>query len=260
MQSLLRIEIEFCRGEMREKTPENPALHGCKCYSQFDEDGIIAYITDTLRIEHGSFVELGAANGLENNTHLLLLKGWRGLWVDADPKNAAFVRAHIPANVKRLSFDQSFIDCGNVNSVIDKGLTRVGAEELDLLSIDLDGNDAWLLEEILTQYKPKIIVAEYNGKLPFGLRMTVPYDPKRRRAGDDFYGASLSEIIARLPGYRLVACGLSGVNAYFVRDDLTARFPEYPPVDLYQPSRVHFILLSVGSPPTLKFLAASVEQ
>lgn len=259
MQSLLRMELDIHRREMREKTPDNPALQGYKCYSQFDEDGIIAHIADNLGIEAGSFVEFGAGNGLENNTHLLLLKGWRGLWVDGDPANAAFIRANVPLDTDLLAFDGTFITRNNICDVIERGLKQIGREEIDLYNMDLDGNDVYLTDRVLTRWKPKVIVAEYNGKLPFGLCMTVNYDENGWRKGDDFFGASLSEHLARLKGYRLVCCGLSGVNAYFVRDDLATKFTSYDPALLFQPARVHMVLLSVGSQPSLKFLAQKLR-
>lgn len=260
MQSLIEIELDIHRRNMRERTPENPALHGYKCYSQFDEDGIIARINSVLGLANGTFVEFGAGNGIENNTHLLLLGGWRGVWIDAGDDNARNIRANLPMNTRRLAFDSSFITRANVKNVITRGMAQIGGGEIDLLNMDLDGNDAYLIEEILTQWQPKTIVAEYNGKLPFGLRMTVPYRESSWRQGDDYYGASLSELMARMPGYRLICCGLSGVNAYFVRQDLAGAFPAYPPQDLYQPGRNHLQLFVAGSRPSLKFLAQSLTE
>jgi hypothetical protein len=258
-QSLIRMELDIHRREMKEKTPENPALYGYKCYSQFDEDGIIAYITDTLKIKNGSFVEFGAGNGLENNTHLLLLKGWSGLWVDGSPENAKFICNNISIDTSKLAFDSTFINRDNICNVIERGLKQIGREDFDMYNMDLDGNDVYLTDEMLTRWKPKIIVAEYNGKLPYGLHITVDYDENSWRKGDDYFGASLSEHIARLEGYRLICCGLSGVNAYFVRNDLAGHFPHYDPALLYQPARVHLTLMSVGSKASLKFLAQTLR-
>jgi hypothetical protein len=35
VQSLIEIELDIHRRSMRERIPQNPALHGYKCYSQF---------------------------------------------------------------------------------------------------------------------------------------------------------------------------------------------------------------------------------
>lgn len=260
LQTLLRQEYALHLAAIRQATPHNPALHGFKCWSQFDEDGIIAFIASKLGLERGVFAEFGCGNGLENNSHLLLLKGWRGLWVDGSPQNAAYIRAHLPVNTGHLAFDDTFVRLDNVERIVADGLSAVSAQDLDLLSMDLDGNDAFLIERLLGSYKPKIVVAEYNGKLPFGLRLTVDYSDARWRTGDDFFGTSLSELIARMPGFTLVACGVSGVNAYFVRTDLAGAFASYEPRELYQPARTHLTIMSVGSPASLKFLAQQLRK
>jgi hypothetical protein len=122
------------------------------------EDGIIAHINDLLGLTNGRFVEFGAGNGIENNTHLLLLGGWCGVWVDYAVANAKNIRDDLPMNTKRLAFDSSFIMRGNVNAVITRGLAQVGDGEIDILKMDLDGNDAYLLETILAERQPKLIV------------------------------------------------------------------------------------------------------
>ena len=260
MQSMLRQELEAIRQKVKQLTPTNPALKGYKCYSQFDEDGIIAHLTDTLQIERGCFVEFGSGNGLENNSHLLLLKGWRGLWVDGDPVNGSFIRSNLPLHTTRLAYDSTFITIKNIRGVIEKGLKHVASQNIDLYSMDLDGNDVYFTDEVLKYWRPKIVICEYNGKIPFGLRLSVEYDENSKREEDDYFGASLSEHIARLKGYRLVCCGLSGVNAFFVRDDLADKFITYDPVHLYQPARVHLTFMAVGSRPSLKFLAQTLRS
>lgn len=260
MQSLLRLEYEALRQSVRQNTPNNPCLSGYKSYSQFDEDGIIEHIAKALSIDKGTFVEFGCGNGLENNTHLLLLKNWRGVWVDGGAGNVDFIRSQLPQDSTSLYIDNSIVTIENVVGIVETGLGALGLSELDLLSMDLDGNDVFLLERLLQKYKPKIIVAEYNGKIPFGVRITVPYSANRWHAGDDFFGASLSELIERLPDYRLVTCGLSGANAFFVRNDLASLLPSYDASVLFQPARVHFIMMAVGGKPTLKFLAARLRQ
>jgi hypothetical protein len=257
MQSMLRIEYAQLCSSIRESMPDNPCLRGYKAYSQFDEDGIIEEISRALGLTMGTFIEFGCGNGLENNTHLLLLKGWRGGWVDGDAANIRFIREQLPAT-PRLYVDKSFVNLENVVTIIDETLRHVQCDELDLLSMDLDGNDAYFLARIIEKHLPKIIVAEYNGKIPFGVRLTVPYRPDGQRKGDDFYGASLSELIARLSGYTLITCGLSGVNAYFVRNDLCHHFPKYSAERLFQPARVHMTFMEVGSRPSLSFLATAL--
>ena len=66
--------------------------YGFKAYSQNDEDGIIQEIFNRIGVTNKTFVEFGAYDGLENNTTYLLMKGWRGLWIDGDPKKMKILR------------------------------------------------------------------------------------------------------------------------------------------------------------------------
>ena len=66
--------------------PENLALCGYKVYSQTDEDGVIAAIFE--KIEHGrNFVEIGTQDGTSMNSLLLLLQGWKGVWLEGNLKH-----------------------------------------------------------------------------------------------------------------------------------------------------------------------------
>ncbi len=99
LDALLQLELskELARlqAEVRTAMPENPAACGFKVYSQADEDGIVEEITRRIGIDRGHFIE-SPGDGRENNSHYLLFKGWRGVWVDGDPENIAAIRAALP--------------------------------------------------------------------------------------------------------------------------------------------------------------------
>jgi hypothetical protein len=186
-----------------------------------------------------------------------LLKGWRGIWVDGDPTNIAAIRSALPVG-KRLRVVEQIVTRENVKSIP----TLAGSPdfgELDLFSVDVDGNDLAIALAAIAAWKPKIIVGEYNAKFRFPLKVEVAYNPLHRWARDDYHGASLAAWIDGLqPGYRLVACNLAGTNAFFVRSDLAESFAAYPPDRLYQPARFHLTALRSGHPPSLSFLRDSL--
>jgi hypothetical protein len=241
--------------------PGNPAANGFKCYSQNDEDGILEEIFRRVGEQDRTFVEFGCGNGLENNSHLLLLKGWRGAWIDGDPSNIAFIASHVPLASKRLNVSESFIMRENAVDLVSRGLAGVDAtlQGLDLLSVDIDGNDLAVLCALLSVSSPRVICVEYNAKFPPSVDVEMPYNATHSWAVDDYQGASLSCLARRLsPGYALVGCSVSGVNAFFVRRALAAEFPTTSVEDLYQPARYRLALISSGHPASLKFLASSL--
>jgi hypothetical protein len=90
---------------------------------------------------------------------------------------------------------------------------------LDLLSIDIDSQDYWVLQAALKFAKPRVVVMEYNGNLPPSVSITVPLNHSEPKGV--FYGASLAALNSLLEkDYALVGCTPNGVNAFWVRRDL----------------------------------------
>jgi len=240
LDALLQLELskELARlqAEMRTSMPENPAAYGYKVYSQADEDGIVENITQRIGIDRGSFIEIGCGDGRENNSHYLLLKGWRGIWVDGDPESIATIRAALPLD-GRLRLVEQMVTRENVTAIhAAAGSPNFGP--LDLLSVDIDGNDLAIAQAAIDAWSPKILIGEYNAKFPYPMQQEVRYDPRHRWARDDYHGASLAAWVERLKlKYKLAACNLAGTNAFFVREDLAGRFANYAPARLYQPAR-----------------------
>ena len=190
LQLELSKELARLQAEVRTTMPENPAACGFKVYSQADEDGIVEEITRRLGIERGHFIEIGCGDGRENNSHYLLLKGWRGIWVDGDPDNIAAIRAALPLD-GRLRLVEQMVTRDNVAAIP----TAAGSPdfgELDLLSVDVDGNDLAIAEAAIKAWSPKIVIGEYNAKFPYPMQQEVRYDPLHRWKRDDYHGASLA--------------------------------------------------------------------
>lgn len=259
-QALIDQEIRALLADVRERTPDNPALRGFKVYSQVDEDGIIEHIFARIGEDARSFIELGCGDGSENNTHYLALKGWKGVWVDGSARNIGKIGEVIALDSPRLLVEKMFITRDNISASAKRWMNRLACS-LDLLSLDIDGNDAAVLEQFLEVEQPRVLVVEYNGKFPPPLKLSVAYDPAHGWSGDDYYGSSLQVFVDQLRGkYRLVACGLSGANAYFVRVDLAGAFSDYPTGQLFAPARHHLIQRRGAAPASLRHLRNVLEN
>jgi hypothetical protein len=197
-------------------------------FSQNDEDGIILEIVRRIGIEKSVFVELGVGNGLENNTIILLASGWRGIWIGGE--QLAFANA---SPNSRLAFNQAWIDRDNVFNLVAQQLQKLqcSPKDVELLSIDLDGNDAYLIPPLLARgLSPSVIVCEYNGKFPPPIRFCIEYNARHEWDYSDYQGASLQVFVDIFSnhGYKLVCCNSNGVNAFFVRDDHLEFFKDVP--------------------------------
>jgi len=194
---------------------------GFKVYSQNDEDGIVQEIFNRIGTTNKTFVEFGVQNGLESNGHYLLFNGWNGLWLEGNKKCFKKLQKCFekPLSAKRLTAINAFITADNINELIGENGKING--EIDLLSIDIDGNDYWVWEKI-NCISPRVVVIEYNGKFPPPCEWVMKYNPNHIWDGSDNSGASLKslELLGRRLGYALVGTNKNGVNAFFVKKEL----------------------------------------
>jgi hypothetical protein len=201
----------------------------CRVYSQNGEDGILLYLFSKIGATDRRFVEFGIGDGSECNTaNLALTFGWRGLLLEADAALAARARAFYTS---RPTLRTSGLQIENVRvepETIDELLQRFGVQgELDLLSIDIDGNDYWVWEAA-EAISPRVVVIEYNASFGPSRAVTVPYrrgfDRYAEHASGFYHGASLRALddLARRKGYLLAGCDSRGSNAFFVREDAAA--------------------------------------
>jgi hypothetical protein len=222
---------------------ENPIFlerYGFKVYSQNDEDGIIGEIFNRIGTTNMKFVEFGVQNGLESNAHFLLHQGWSGLWIEGDEKAVVELCSLFkkPIENKRLVVINKFITANNINTLIASDGKYCGP--IDLLSIDIDGNDFWVWKAI-TCIEPRVVVIEYNAKFPPFFEWIIEYDENHIWHGDDEHGASLKalEKLGMELGYQLVGTNKNGVNAFFVKKEIAKNLFPYPATaeNLYNPTR-----------------------
>ena len=198
---------------------------GIKIYSQNDEDGIILYILKHIGIKTKKFIEIGIENGTEcNTTNLLKNFDWTGVQIEGSKKlyNAAKIQLKkiLGEKIKNLKLLNIFVTKENINKIIKKNSDK----KVDVLSIDIDGNDFWIWEKI-NCIKPRLVIIEYNSFFGPTLSCTIPYNHKfiwnyeKKRS---YYGASLKalEKLGRKKEYTLIGVDGNGVNAFFVRNDL----------------------------------------
>ena len=230
----------------RYKDPICLERYGYKVYSQNEEDGIIAEIFKRIGTTNQTFVEFGVQNGLENNTHYLLFQGWRGLWIECGEKSFKELTKNFqkPLSDKRLLVSKSFVTVENINAIIkNSGISG----EIDLLSVDIDGNDYWVWDAI-DCIQPRVAVIEYNAKFPPPCEYIMPYCSDYMWDGSDAHGASLKsfETLAEKKGYRLVGTNIA--NAFFVkRESAEDMFPEPATAEnLYTPWRGHDVKKYIG--------------
>jgi hypothetical protein len=209
-------------------------------FSQWGEDGIIQFLLGKVPIANPLFVEFGVESYVESNTRFLLVNdNWRGVIIDGGTSHLEYTTRAGLTWRHDLQVVSAFITRENINGL----LASAGAiGDIGLLSVDIDGNDYWILEAI-DATSPRILIVEYNAVFGGQRPVSIPYSATFARTGAHFsnlyYGASLAAItsLAERKGYRLVGCNAAGNNAFFVRQDVLGPLRALSSEEAYVESR-----------------------
>jgi hypothetical protein len=208
-------------------------------FSQNGEDGIIRSLLSRIGPRTRLFLEFGFSPVQCNCLRLAVKEGFGGVFIDGDKNRVReFRRAARCFGLRNVNALARFLTVENLErTVIEAGL----GGEIDVASIDVDGNDYWLWEK-LECVSPRVVVIEYNASLGPAVSVTVPYDPTfdrhRKHPSGLYHGASLTALqrLGNRKGYRLVGCDSAGVNAFFLRDDIDAGVETVTPEMAFRPS------------------------
>ena len=230
--------------ELAAKSALSPGLDhvGFRAFSQFDEDGILLYILSVIGMTNRQAIEMAAGVGYESNTaNLIINHNFCALLFEGN-SDTAFICEHFYQNYQDTHWnvpvivDRSWLNAENINQTI----ASHGFEgEIDLLSLDVDGMDYWLLKS-LSVVQPRVIVLEYNGIFGPDVALTAAYEPQYTYQPGRACGATLAAFdkLCRKKGYRLVGCNRNYLNAFYVREDLAKNvLPEVAVKDCLLSSR-----------------------
>lgn len=181
-------------------------------YSQFGEDGIIEAILEYLPNKNNWCVEFGAWDGihLSNTYNLIKTKDYESVLIEADSKKFQVLKENLK-DFKAVLVNE-FVMFEGINT-LDNILSKTPIpKDFDFLSIDIDGNDYYILESLIS-YKPKVICIEYNPTIPNEVSYIQPRDFKIQRGSSAL--AILNLAISK--GYSLATT--TECNLILVSDD-----------------------------------------
>ena len=208
-------------------------------FSQRGEDGIIQYLISKIEIPNKIFIEFGVETYTESNTRFLLINNnWSGLVLDGSIRNINFIKNDFIYWKYDIVAKQTFITKENINKLI-SDYTKT--KDIGLLSVDIDGNDYWIWDEI-NVINPRIVICEYNSAFGDTNKITIPYKSDFVRSKEHYselyFGASLAAFchLAEQKGYDFIGTTSAGVNAYFVRKDISAPFKKFTPQEGFNES------------------------
>jgi hypothetical protein len=190
-------------------------------FSQFGEDGIIQKIYELIGEDSKICLEVGAGDGVDcsNVANLWKNYGWKAILIEKDAEK-----------YRRIEQNTKGYDCLLVSSYIEKDektgptidsiIDQLGIKNLDLLSLDIDGNEYYIFENL--KIHPRVLIIEFNPSIPYYRDVYQAY------SGHSWeFGCSIASLIriGKEKGYELVA--LTNVNAIFVDNSYVGKFVDY---------------------------------
>lgn len=196
--------------------------------SQNGEDGLLEEIFRRIGAKNRWCFEVGAWDGKHlSNTHVFWHeRGWSAVLVECNDASFAGLKNNTREFPGVHVYHRRIMPEGSDS--LDRILREAGApSDIDLVSIDIDGNDYYILQS-LTVFRPRVIIIEHNPTIPPEVEVVQKPQAARER-----FGASAGALagLAGAKGYRLAAS--TWCNCIFVRED-EFKALGYDPLDITQ--------------------------
>lgn len=195
-------------------------------FSQNGEDGILEAILDLIPNQdlRKMVVEFGAWDGINfsNTYNLILNHGFSGILIESNKQRFKELVQNTK-NLSTINLNQRVdLKAFNSSSTLDQILLQHSApKDFDVLSIDIDGADYHIWSE-LVNFRPKIVVIEYNPAIPRSVEFINPYDTNVNK------GSSARSLISLASKINYILAAQTQCNLIFV----SREFSDFLGIDL----------------------------
>jgi hypothetical protein len=189
-------------------------------FSQNGEDGVLQVLRSQLLKSNRYFIEIGSADGIANNSAWLAAgENYNGIMIEGNPRLVKLAQRHVGNLSAGAECFQMFVTKDNIGQLKSLSLHS----DPDVLSLDIDGNDYYVMQSIFqVGFRPKIIVVEYNSTFGPTRSQTIEYDRNFDMMSAHptwlYYGVSITgwKTFFKKIGYTFITVEQNGTNAFFV--------------------------------------------
>lgn len=194
-------------------------------FTSADEDGILLNIFKKIGTTDKTFVDIGSHDCINSNcANLAFHHDWKGVFIDGNKavleRGRHIYNKYFADRTKRFSFIHAIVTVNNINDILPQ-------KQTDLLSIDLDGNDYFIWENI-TAIDPRVVVTEVQvekGNTNFIPEYNNEFELYESNTPKGASPLSMTKL-AEAKGYALVAANKGCYNLFFVRKDCLKNLKE----------------------------------
>lgn len=225
--------------EFSQKSKEAKILQESKYeleqHSYLGEEYIIDKYLNQLDEVNEYCVDIAASDGLTmSNTYFLWKRGWSGLAVEYNSQLFSKLSCEY-AKFENVNLSKTMVTPDNVLFLLK---THQVPKQFGLLSLDIDGYDYFVLEQILSEFRPALICTEINEKIRPPLKFTVKWDANYTWANDHFCGQSISQLYLLCQKYQYFLVELYYNNAFLIPREISP-YPGLDPETAYCQGYLH---------------------
>ncbi len=158
-------------------------------------------------------VDIAASDGTtQSNTLALYKMGWGGIAVEYDSSRFKILASHY-RQFPDVTLVRTKVIPANVLSILDASLLP---KNFTFFNLDIDSYDYFVLEKVLSKYRPQLICTEVNEKIPAPIEFSVKYSPDHYWHGHHFYGQSISQLYKLCKKFKYKIVELNYANVFIM--------------------------------------------
>jgi hypothetical protein len=134
-------------------------------------DKRLNYLVENLPNPSKYIIDIGASSGVPTDPTFQFItnKNYKGLCIEGNSKHIDSLRNNIS---NTFDIYNGYVTPNNILQIFSDYNVPLS---IDLLKIDIDGYDLEVIRKILSVYRPKLIIAEINEKIPPPILFEVKY-------------------------------------------------------------------------------------
>ena len=189
-------------------------------------------ICTELNISNGYYVDIGASDGWTSSSTFPFARSnnFSGLSVELDDKKFKKMQ-YIYKNFQNAHLSKTKVTPLNILDLLNEFDVP---QNFDILNLDIDSYDLFVIKKLLESYRPKIISMEINEKIPPPIYFTVTYDENHFWKGDHFFGCSLQAAYEELSKFDYNLYTVVYNNAIFIPKEMNLEFQNLTVAEFYK--------------------------
>jgi hypothetical protein len=186
-------------------------------FSYLGEEEKINKYLQTIPLDNKYCVDIAAADGFSmSNTLFLYKNNWDGIAVEYNSEKFATL-SELYKKFENINLIKTKVTPDNVLYILQSCLAP---KNFSFLNLDIDSYDYYVLDKLLSEYRPMLICAEINENIPPPIKFTVKYDLNHFWEEDHFHGQSLSQLFELCKKYQYDIVELLYNNAFLIPNEI----------------------------------------